>query len=78
MRPILSELHQKVQEAIAQDPQTREYGIDILEQNGVITLKGTVPTREVSETAESLAREIFGVRGVINELEVSPSGATNR
>jgi osmotically-inducible protein OsmY len=78
MRPILSELQHKVQTAITSDPRTREYGIDVLEQNGVITLKGTVPTREVSDTAESLAAEVFGVRGVINELEVTTRGETNR
>jgi len=71
MKPILSELQHKVQKALMEDARTREYGVDVFEQNGVITLKGTVPSREVSETAESLAKDVFGVRGVINELEVS-------
>lgn len=71
MKPILSELHSKVQTAILDDPRTREHAIEIIEQNGVITLKGTVPTYEVSEAAESLAKDVFGVRGVINELQIS-------
>ncbi len=77
MKPIHSELHFKVEQAIMDNPQIREYGIDILEQNGVITLKGTVPTHEVSETVESLAKNVFGVRGVINELEISTSNEPN-
>ncbi|MEW6401057.1 MAG: BON domain-containing protein [Chloroflexota bacterium] len=76
MNPNLSDLHMKVQNALLEHPRTREYGIDVLEQNGVITLKGNVPSREVSQTAEDIAAGVFGVRGVINELEISEVNET--
>lgn len=76
MNPIHSELHLKVLEAILDHPRTRDHAIDVLEQNGVITLKGHVPSREVSEIAEKVASDVYGVRGVINELEISAVNET--
>jgi osmotically-inducible protein OsmY len=63
-------IQQEIQTALMQDQLAGEYGIEVLDNNGVITLKGVVPSREVSERAEAIAREIDGVHGVINELEL--------
>ena len=68
--PTSTYVQQEVQTALMQDQITGEYGIEVLDNNGVITLKGTVPSREVSERAEAVARDIAGVQGVINELEL--------
>jgi hyperosmotically inducible protein len=78
MNPTQSEsdLRLKVQKAIMEHARTREYGIDVMEQNGVITLKGNVPSREVSQTAEDIASGVFGVRGVLNELGISEVNET--
>jgi osmotically-inducible protein OsmY len=53
-----------------QDSLTGEYGIEVLDNNGIITLTGMVPSREVMERAESIVRDVEGVRGVINQLEI--------
>lgn len=63
-------LQQEIQTALMQDQLAGEYGIEVLDNNGVITLKGVVPSREVSERAEAVARDVAGVQGVINELEI--------
>ena len=68
--PTSTYTQQEVQTALMQDQLTGEYGIEVLDSNGVITLKGVVPSREVSERAEAVAREVEGVQGVINELEL--------
>jgi osmotically-inducible protein OsmY len=68
--PTSTYVQQEVQTALMQDQLTGEYGIEVLDSNGVITLKGVVPSREVSERAEAIARDIAGVQGVINELEL--------
>lgn len=68
--PTSTDTQQEVQTALMQDSLTGEYGIEVLDSNGVITLKGVVPSREVSERAEVIARGIDGVQGVINELEL--------
>jgi hyperosmotically inducible protein len=78
MKQKMSNLQLKVQRAILEDARTREIAIEVLERNGVITLKGVVPSREVSEIAESLASDVFGVRGVINELEIAIVKETGR
>ena len=68
--PTSTYVQQVVQTALMQDRLTGEYGIEVLDNNGVITLKGIVPSREVSERAEAVARDVAGVQGVINELEL--------
>ena len=63
----------EVQKAILGDSRTKEHGIEALDDNGVITLKGTVPSREVSEAAKLIAEDAPGVTSVINALEVQDS-----
>lgn len=55
---------------LMQDSLTGEYGIEVLDNNGIITLTGVVPSREVMERAEAIARDVAGVQGVINQLEL--------
>jgi len=59
-----------VQTALMQDPETQDYGIEVIDNNGIITLKGFVPSVEASERAEIIARDTDGVRAVFNELAV--------
>lgn len=68
--PTSTYVQQEVQTALMQDQLVGEYGIEVLDNNGVITLKGIVPSREVSDRAEAVTRDIAGVQGVINELEL--------
>ena len=68
--PTSTYVQQEVQTALMQDQLVGEYGIEVLDNNGVITLKGIVPSREVSDRAEAVTRDIAGVQGVINELEI--------
>jgi osmotically-inducible protein OsmY len=48
----------------------KDHGIEVLDSNGIITLRGVVPTRDARERAEAIAREVQGVTTVINELDV--------
>jgi osmotically-inducible protein OsmY len=63
-------LQLQVESALLQDDLTQDYGIEVLDSNGVITLRGMVPNRKVREQAEAVAREVAGVTNVINELDV--------
>jgi osmotically-inducible protein OsmY len=63
-------LQLQVESALLQDRLTEDYGIEVLDSNGVITLRGMVPNRKVRERAEEVAREVAGVTTVINELDV--------
>ena len=62
-----------VQTALMQDAQTQDLGIEVIDNNGIITLKGVVPSVEASERAELIAKDIDGVRAVFNELAVRSS-----
>jgi osmotically-inducible protein OsmY len=63
-------LQLQVESALLQDRITQDYGIEVLDSNGVITLRGMVPNRKVREQAEAVARGVAGVTNVINELDV--------
>lgn len=70
MSQTISDLRHQVQAAFAKDDELADYGIEVLDNNGVITLMGTVPTQEARERAEALAREVEGVTSVTNEIDV--------
>ncbi len=64
------DLRTQVQSALMQDSLMKDYGIEVLDSNGIITLRGTVPTRDARERAEEIVRTVEGVTSVINELDV--------
>ena len=66
----MQNLQHQVQMALTDDTHLRDHNIEVLDSNGVITLRGTVPTVEARERAEALVREMAGVTSVINELDV--------
>ena len=70
MNKPIYDLQHEVQEALADINEMRGARIDVLDNNGIITLTGTVPTVEAREKAESLVRRLSGVMSVINELDV--------
>jgi osmotically-inducible protein OsmY len=59
-----------VQAAFQKDGLLQNNGIEILDSNSVITLRGVVPTREAQERPEATARTVDGVNSVINEIDV--------
>jgi hypothetical protein len=74
MKQIMSELVSQVSEAIHQNEAfSSEWEVDVLEQNRVITLDGTVPSAESKEKAEEIAKNQSGVKGVINNLDIETS-----
>lgn len=66
----MNDLQLKAQQTISGDPRTKEHEIEALEENGVITLRGKVPSEEVSLAAEAILDEMLGIAHVINELHV--------
>lgn len=67
--PIYDFQHQ-VQEALSEVNDLRGASIEVLDSNGVVTLRGTVPTTAARERAEAIVRGMDGVVSVINELDV--------
>lgn len=66
----MTDLQKEVQEAISKDSRTKGHEIEVLDENGIIKLKGHVSHPEISEAAESIVEEVYGIGSVINELHV--------
>jgi osmotically-inducible protein OsmY len=52
--------------------------IGVTAKDGVVTLAGTVATLAQKYAAERVAKRIYGVRGVAEEIEVRPVGQGER
>jgi osmotically-inducible protein OsmY len=70
MNQTLSDLRTQLQAAFLEDDLLQDHGVEILDSNGVITLRGTVPTIAARDRAEEIARQMNGVTSVINEIDV--------
>jgi osmotically-inducible protein OsmY len=62
--------------ALLSDPRTSISVIEIVNERGVVTLKGKVDSAKVREAAEEIAAEQPGVLSVVNALEVKPDDYT--
>lgn len=62
----------KTRTALLTTSDLRESTINVDVVNDVVTLKGTVATKEQSAKAEQVAKDIDGVKSVKNELKVAP------
>ena len=64
-------LQLQVESALLQDRLTEDGDIEVLDTNGVVTLRGVVRSREARDRAEEIVRNTSGVVSVINELDVT-------
>ena len=58
--------------ALAKDPRTAEAVIEVIAEQGIVTLQGNVPDPEIREAAEGISSGHEGVLEVINDLHVEP------
>jgi osmotically-inducible protein OsmY len=66
-----SKLKDQVEENLFQDKKLADFPIEVLNNNGVITLAGEVSTEEFSQAAETVARQTEGVFSVINQIAIN-------
>lgn len=62
----------KVNTLLVQDRQIPAMDIEVSTRNRVVTLSGTVPSRELAYRAGQLAASVEGVYQVVNRLRVAP------
>jgi osmotically-inducible protein OsmY len=65
-------LKERVQENLAMDKDLGRFPLDVLDEHGVITLAGEVPTQELARSADRIARETEGVESVISNIVINP------
>jgi len=69
-----SKLAKKIREAIlSHESYNKNWRIDLLEEGKVITLLGSVPSKEDLNLAETIAKQQEGVLSVVNELDIKAS-----
>lgn len=74
MSKITNDLAKKVQDVLMESDAFKEgWELSVLDNNGVITLRGAVPSKKYLELAESIADEQEGVVSVINEMDIDAS-----
>ena len=62
-----------VRQTVLQDPRIGPAAITVDTSDGIVTLVGSVPNVSARQYADREAKKIAGVRGVVNELFVTPS-----
>ena len=68
-------LKQDVEEELAWHPEIDSDHIGITADNGIVTLKGYVPTYVQKHAAEAAVKRVAGVRGVVESLQVYLAGS---
>lgn len=64
------EITKSVTKALLEDPRTKDAAIEVIDQNGILTLSGRVKNNKVRTAAETIAMQQPGVVSVINELKI--------
>lgn len=67
----ISELQKKILAALAEDKRTQDYPFEVLDDSGLITLKGEVDSREVHQAAVEITEKHEGVIEVVDDIELS-------
>lgn len=68
-----SEMILAIEDRLARDELVQENLIDVVSEQGIVTLQGEVDNILAKERAAALTGTIKGVRGVINQILVNPS-----
>lgn len=73
------EISEKVEALFKDDPNLSSYAamIEIYTLNGEVTLAGVVDSERIKLRAESKARNVLGVRRVINQISTEKTKSTN-
>jgi len=76
MANIDSELAIALDDKLERDIRTADSPIEVIDQNGVVTLCGCALSNEARAAAAEIAINHPGVLSVINDLEVDPDATT--
>src|SRR5688572_23475163 len=75
-KPKDADLEQSVKTKLASDPAALSM-VTVQVKDRVVTLQGAVPNEGAKHAAHGLARDVDGVKDVVNQLAVSPESAAN-
>ncbi len=67
------EIKQAINDAFFQDPRVFSFHVDVIVENGKVTLSGVVDNLRARSAAEQVARNTYGVWDVDNHIRVRPN-----
>jgi osmotically-inducible protein OsmY len=67
------EIKQAINDAFFQDPRVFSFHVDVIVENGKVTLSGVVDNLRARSAAEEVARNTYGVWDVDNHIRVRPN-----
>jgi len=70
MTIMKSTLAENIVKILIRDERTKNSAIEVMDHNGVITLKGTANSDEARDAAKDIAESHEGVVSVTNDIEV--------
>ncbi len=73
-----SQIQKDVKNELKWDPSVADTQITVTANNGIVTLRGTVPHYFEKHTAEKAAQRVGGVRAVADEIEVNVFGTEKK
>jgi hypothetical protein len=65
-----SDLERRINKVFAEDERTRDFDIEIVENNGIVELRGKVPREEDRRRIEQMIESQAGVVEVVNHLQL--------
>ena len=68
--PNDNKIYDAVRQRLANDPDVKGAGLDVVVKDGAVTLKGTVPDGRARDKAEKITKKVKGVTSVVNELKI--------
>jgi osmotically-inducible protein OsmY len=71
MQNLQSELATNLSAALERDERTDDSQIEVIDNNGVVTLSGTALSQEARDAAGEIAQSFAGVLSVINDIAVA-------
>ncbi len=73
-----SQLATRLEDALERDERTKDAQIEVMDNNGVITLAGFAPDDKTRQAAGEIAENFSGVSTVINDVELGSEGGDVR
>lgn len=65
-----TQLKDEIETMLRRDSRTRDFPIEVFDNNGIFIIQGEVPSETMSRYVEDIVRDVDGVVSVLNELYV--------
>lgn len=67
-----AKIYDQVRFRLSGDRDVKGAALDVDVKDGIVVLRGKIPTEKLKDRAEKIARKVKGVKQVKNELVVTP------